>query len=609
MLPSRGRRSPWVALLPLLLLNAALFLPGFLFREPRPDLSPFFPSEHPHGAFGLDARSGVEYLKALFLRRPNMDVWRVSYELALAGVLLVLSTGRRGAAALRWTLGLLYAALLLFLVYHHAFAFTFEVAPAVWEDSLLAVNLFHFMGDAYGSALRTLAMLAVVFAFIACVWLAQAGFGRLQGLASTWSPRARGVGSAVLLGWGAASLTWFGVERNDPVVQLTAKVVGANYTTSLARRARVQEVYGVAADRRYLPFLDARLERRPTVHLLMIEAYGQRLVSDPQMKEPYRKLTERVLTRLAARGYHARSAHSRAPIFGGRSWLSIGTVQTGVRLEQPSLYQMMSAVSLRLPTLTRFFKAQGYPTLALQPGNRTRATLASDDVFQRDDVLEGPELRYTGTLYDWGQIPDQYSLGLYREEVLARATPPYFSFFMSVSTHYSWPSIPFVADWRTLNTPERVELVPWEPIAGVEDIPEGKPRRYFEAVVYEWRALLEFIESEPAEDAIFIIVGDHQPLIERTTNEQFDRDVAKVVGPQSLNTPVHVLARDEAFVRRFAARGFTEGLFAEPGTGGLMHEGLFSLFVTELVGEYGARGHGARVRYLPQGVSVSTLAP
>lgn len=595
--------------LALLALNVVLLLPGFLFREPRPDLTPFFPKEHPHGPFGFDARSAVEYVKALVLRRPNFDVWRVSFELVAASALLVLTAGRRGAGALRWVVSGLYALVLLVLVYHHAFAFTFETAPAIWEDVLLAENGLHFLADAYHPAVSVLAVAGLVLAVLGCLVLVARVFAVVQRAAVEWPWRQRLIGSAVLLGWGLGSLAWFGVERNDPVVQLPSKALAANYAASVARRARVQEVFGPVSDRRYQTLLDARLDRRPTVHLLMIEAYGQRLVSDPQMKEPFRALTTRAMERLAARGYRARTAYSRAPIFGGRSWLSIGTVQTGVRLEQPSLYKMMEAVSKRLPTLTRFFRMQGYPTLSLQPGNRIRLTLPGEDVFERDDVLEAAELGYTGTLYDWGQIPDQYSLNFYRQNVLAKAKPPYFSFFMSVSTHYNWPAIPFATDWRTLNTPEQVVPLAWEPIPGIERIAEGKPRRYFEAVVYEWRALLDFIEQEPDPDAIFIIVGDHQPLIERTTNEQFDQDVAAVVEQQSLNTPVHVIARDEAFVRRFEARGFTEGLFAEPWTGGLKHEGLFSLFVTELVGAYGATGHEARVRYLPDGVGVSTLAP
>ncbi len=93
---------------------------------------------------------------------------------------------------------------------------------------------------------------------------------------------------------------------------------------------------------------------------------------------------------------------SRAPIFGGRSWLSIGTVQTGVRIDQPSIYDSMATVAPRLPTLTRFFKAQGYGTVSLQPGNRSRDALLATDVFQRDRLVEGPDLSYTGVSYDWG---------------------------------------------------------------------------------------------------------------------------------------------------------------------------------------------------------------
>lgn len=591
-----------------MLLNLALFAPAYFFREARPDFFPFFPKDHPHGAFGFDARSALEYVKALLLRRSNLDMWRVSFELAAACALVIALAGRRGAAVLRWVLGALYAGLLLFLVYHHLYAHTFEVAPAVWEDAMLAVNLFHWIGDSYGRPVAWLASLALAGVLAAVAALVQSALRGLDATASGWRLRTRVIASSSLLVVGATSLGWFGVARNDPVVQLPSKVLAENYEASLARRARAREVFGSVVDRRYQPFLEARLARRPTVHLLMIEAYGERLVGDPQMKEPFRELTRRAMERLQAKGYHARSAFSRAPIFGGRSWLSIGTVQTGVRIEQPSIYQSMEAVAPRIPTLTRFFKNQGYPTFSLQPGNRVRDP-SFRDIFERDRIVEGPDLEYTGESYDWGVIPDQYSLSRYRDEVLSKNPTPYFSFYMAVSTHHKWPPIPFAADWRTLNTPELVRPVPYEPIAGADQITEGKPRRYFEAVVYEWRALLDFIEAETADDVIFIIVGDHQPLIERTTDAQFATDVAVSLRHQSLNTPVHVIARDEALLKRFAARGFTDGLFAEPGTGGLMHEGLFSLLVTELVGEYGESGHAARVRYIPEGLSVSTFAP
>ena len=64
----------------LLALNLVLFLPTFLAAGGHVDALPFTPKEHPHGPFAFNAVSAVEYVKALLLRRPNLDVFRVSLE-------------------------------------------------------------------------------------------------------------------------------------------------------------------------------------------------------------------------------------------------------------------------------------------------------------------------------------------------------------------------------------------------------------------------------------------------------------------------------------------------------------------------------------------------
>jgi hypothetical protein len=309
------------------------------------------------------------------------------------------------------------------------------------------------------------------------------------------------------------------------------------------------------------------------------------------------------MKRLSEKGFHARTAFSRAPVYGGRSWLSIGTVQTGVRIEQPSIYDEMAKVGARIPTITQFFKLNGYRTLALQSGNTVKNDPNLVDAFARDVIVEGPDLPYQGTRIGYGGIPDQYALSWFRENVLSRETQPAFVFYMSVSTHFSWPIIPFANDWKALDQPSP-PIAPWDPIPELAALPEGYPARYADSIVYEWRALADFLEAEASDDAIFFVVGDHQPLIERTMD-----DVADLAKVQSLNTPVHVLSRDAEFVERFAARGFAPGLFAAPGTGGLMHEGLFSLFVTELVAHLGPPRENRFTTYFPEGSSLSAFSP
>ncbi len=575
--------------LDLLALNLLLFVPGFVFRLEPFDLLPFTPKEHPHGAYGLDARSAVEYVKALLLRRANLDIFRVSVELAAMTAVLVVTSRLRAARLLPWLFGAGYALLLLFLTYHRAYEYAFLTEPAVWEDAQLAVNLLHYLADrftVFGAGAAALGLVAAVFGV---AWLAARVFTRLRELELPLRARAFAV---VLAVWGGVSLRWFTVERDDPVMQLAAKRVAWNFIKSAELRARGF----VTPDLRYDAYRAPMLTRRPRVHLVMVEAYGQRLATDWQMSGPFKVLAARLDEQLAQRGLHVRTGYSSAPVFGGRSWLSIATVMTGIFIDRPTDYTTFLRAAPRITTLVQFFRAQGYRTFSLQPGNKHRDLKLARDVFYCDQLMDYPELRYDGVKYGWGWVPDQYALSYYREQVLSREAGPYFSFFMSTSTHHPWPQIPWAADWRAHNRNEPAAHVPWSVTADSAGIDEGSPRNYFESVVYEWRALLDFIDAEAQDDTVFIVLGDHQPLLEHSAGES----------AASRLTPLHVISKDRSFVDRFERYGLTPGLFAERFDGSLKHEGLFSLLVFELTAHFGTPAPG--VEYLPGGISQAGLS-
>jgi hypothetical protein len=176
-------------------------------------------------------------------------------------------------------------------------------------------------------------------------------------------------------------------------------------------------------------------------------------------------------------------------------------------------------------------------------------------------------------------------LRAYRSRVLRDESQPQFAFFLSISTHHPYPALSFEGGPA------------WAPIA-TSAITSPQHAAYFRAVEYEWRTLLEFIEGESSEDAVFFLVGDHQPVLEG--NSARERDDARQ--QQSSLTPVHVLSRNHDFVERFAAYGFSAGILAEPGAGQLKHEGLQSLFLREFVGEYGAPGQQGFTPYYPRGL-------
>ena len=567
--PAPGsRRQGLEAAFLFLLLNLGLGLPGLLYRERR------------WGSFSL-------------------GLVQLSLEVVLL-TLLVLWTPERWRKLAAALAGVVYTAVLVFLAYHFAFAASFQRVPAIGEDLPLALNLFHFLHDLLGAGIWLLA-LAIVSVLVALTL----GVRRsLETIEETTRPHPRwrhGFAALVVLGAVIA------FARSGERVQFRTRTIANNLATSRERAAKVQAALAQGPDTRYRRFAEAKLQRTPNVYLLMLEAYGQRLSADPEMKAPFRELTARMESRLAEAGFHVRSSLSEAPVFGGRSWLSIATVQTGIRVDQPGVFALLEPVAAKLPSLTAYFHRQGYATWALQPGNVDRVGLDKTDIFRRDMVIDGPELEYRGTPYGWVKTPDQYSLGYFSER-LSSERRPYFAFFMSVSTHHPWLAVPFAKDWKTLNTPELVEVADWEPIHGSEAIAEGFPRRYFESVTYEWRALADFIERESSPDAIFILVGDHQPLLEREAPEDVD-PFAAAAATQSHNTFVHVISRDQELVEQFAQSGFTPGLFVEPGHSSLKHEGLFSLIVTQVSKRHGDPAAPEKATFYPEGIGLSGLLP
>ncbi|MBL9037131.1 MAG: hypothetical protein JNG84_01330, partial [Archangium sp.] len=178
-----------------LALDVALFIPGFVFSQRPAALLPFFPTEHPHGAYGFDARSAVEYVKSLTLRRANLDPFRVSAEYVGLLALLVLSAATRARrGVLAGAVGL-YAATAVFLTYHAALRFYFSRPPAVTQDVRLLKNLGHLLAEmgpafAVGAIAGGLVVLTAVVMVPALVfggvqrWATEVPFTRRAGLSA-----------------------------------------------------------------------------------------------------------------------------------------------------------------------------------------------------------------------------------------------------------------------------------------------------------------------------------------------------------------------------------------------------------------------------------------
>lgn len=520
--------------------------------------------------------------------------WLVpSVEFFLVGAVALLFPRARG---LRGAVAAASAGWVLWLTSHRVIERVYARAPAVVEDWRLALNLFHYVESAtsvtvWGPALGGLVALAC---FTVAVFELQ------RGLARERTPRVLGLWLLALAVTanaevaGRPDIAW--LEPKAPVAFFGLRAAQANLRQSALYLAEFEEAGAAPVDRRYEALLRRRLARRPNVSLLMIEAYGEVLFAAP-FEGFTRALAARVEARLAARGYGVRTAFSEAPVHGGGSWLSMATMQVGLRIARPSQYALLERVSTRVPGFTRFFEAQGYRTYGLFPGNTLRTGLAQYDLYGRQVVVEGHHLDFHGHVQPWGAAPDQYAWGFFLERHLAAAPSPRFVTAMSVSTHWDWwYQAPYVEDWRTLGDADETNDVRaggWEPLpppAG-QDVYEP---RYATAVEYEWRVLLDVLEAEPTDDAVFIIIGDHQPYLgPRSTRGSF-------------RTPVHVVTRHQPTLAAFEAAGFTPGLFAAPPAATtLWHEGLFSLVVSRLLLADGQAD--AAAEFTPKGIPLSGL--
>ena len=352
------------------------------------------------------------------------------------------------------------------------------------------------------------------------------------------------------------------------------------------------------------------LERKPDIHLWLVESYGRLLIIDPEAGPAWREHITEIEDRLQAKGWHAVSAFSRAPISGGRSWLAEGTLLTGIFVRFEAVFQHLVADISKTPNLVAYLDTQGYETVLIAPKDRPRPGVEDVNRYNYDTRIQALDLEYTGPRYGWGIVPDQYTLGFAFDNVITNLDEPVFTNFHMVSSHAPWQMIPeLVDDWRMLNDvdapPEaeeqdRLATPSEEFLSRVRRYQRLKPKytwmgysdalkieAYATSIHYDLELLTRQLESMN-DDAIVIIMGDHQPPLLSREDSSFD-------------VPVHILARDPALLEEFRAQGFMDGLALNTGRDALMaHEGMFSMMVRNLARCCGAGG-STLPDYLPNG--------
>lgn len=288
----------------------------------------------------------------------------------------------------------------------------------------------------------------------------------------------------------------------------------------------------------------AGLKRRD-VTVVFIESYGTVVFDSPSFHSALDSALRAFETTLAGAGYTIASNRLVSPTFGGGSWLAHATFASGVHLDDPALYALVTKSGR--PFLPHYLKSAGWRTVNVEPG--IRAPFPEGRAWDFDREVYAAELGYRGPPFGWFVIPDQFTL----DRVAAlRVEPgneaPVFTQLVLVSSHVPFDPIPpYVADWADAGSFASVPEAAWRESRRAPDWTNLAPA-YLKSLEYDFAVLGDWLAKREPTDGLVILLGDHQPP-------------ALVAGAgQPWTVPVHVVSRDPDLIAPFLAQGYVRGL-------------------------------------------------
>jgi hypothetical protein len=282
------------------------------------------------------------------------------------------------------------------------------------------------------------------------------------------------------------------------------------------------------------------------VHVLLVEAYGHTV----QATKPYAQMLApsyaKFERQVASGGFAVCTQYVRATIFGGGSWLTHATLETGVPMSNQFDYTMFMEHG-QTSSLAKMFHAAGYRAVSVKPGT-TRAS-PQTEIYGYDREYAARDLGYRGPAFAWAPMPDQFALERYAELELKHPKQPVYALVALVSSHFPFnPHPSFVEDWTRLGDGRIWNDLPRIEFKQAQGVFSTGMLGYLSSIAYDLRVTSEFITRYVRGDALVLVLGDHQPILPVAA---FDT---------SRLTPMHVLSRRGSLLAPFRARGCVPGM-------------------------------------------------
>ncbi|MGW8195688.1 MAG: sulfatase-like hydrolase/transferase [Desulforhopalus sp.] len=281
------------------------------------------------------------------------------------------------------------------------------------------------------------------------------------------------------------------------------------------------------------------------VLLFMVESYGQIVYSRPQYRAAILPTMADFAEVLDRHGFKAVSSYLSSPTYGGISRLAHGTLEFGFRVENNLEYTALLRSSL--PPLASYFRKSGYRTVSVMPG--TRFVYPEGTYYGYEYAYYAKDFNYQGPTFGWAPMPDQFVLDYVHRHEFTDRKQPLFVRYVLISTHAAYSiQPPFIGEWDAVGDGGIYNARP--PVRYPIRWPnlQNAGNAYLRSLDYEFTTLGEYFAKYVKKDTLIIIMGDHQPNVQLTGENQ----------PWSV--PVHIISRNPLLLSPFRNRGYTSGL-------------------------------------------------
>jgi hypothetical protein len=288
------------------------------------------------------------------------------------------------------------------------------------------------------------------------------------------------------------------------------------------------------------------------VLLVYFESYGRSALEEPRYAATILRRLRGFETQLAGHGLHAASGYLTSPTMGGQSWLAHGTLESGLWIDNQSLYDRLVAARDRL-TLTRAFAEAGHRTVTIRPA--ITLPWPEGKILGFQQIYAAKDLGYRGKPYNWITMPDQYTLAEFERRERAGPHPPLYAEMALISSHAPWtPVPPVLEDWSAIGNGKVFSR--WAEMGDPPEVvwrdPERVRQQYTQAIDYVLGVLASYATHFVDQRTLLIVVGDHQPA-PLITGEGAGRDV-----------PIHVISGPAQLLEPFLAWGLRPGMVPAP---------------------------------------------